>query len=110
MIVVCVVSTLFSLIVIRKYIESRWGKCKNFNLDGKVAIVTGANSGIGLEIAKELALKNAQVILACRTIEKAQDTCKLLKSKLKTEPRLVRQFYLYIMAIKLISFIFNICS
>ena len=40
---------------------------------GKTAIVTGANSGIGREIARELARKGARVILACRDGEKAQE-------------------------------------
>jgi NAD(P)-dependent dehydrogenase (short-subunit alcohol dehydrogenase family) len=41
-------------------------------LTGKVIIVTGANSGIGFESAKEFARKGAQTILACRSMEKAQ--------------------------------------
>ena len=40
---------------------------------GKIAIVTGANSGIGREIARELARKGARVILACRDGDKAQE-------------------------------------
>jgi NAD(P)-dependent dehydrogenase (short-subunit alcohol dehydrogenase family) len=39
---------------------------------GKVAIVTGANSGIGYDTARELAKKNATVIMACRNTEKGQ--------------------------------------
>ena len=38
---------------------------------GRVAIVTGANSGIGYETALSLAQKDIQVILACRNMEKA---------------------------------------
>jgi NAD(P)-dependent dehydrogenase (short-subunit alcohol dehydrogenase family) len=37
---------------------------------GKVAIVTGGNSGLGLETVKALAAKGAQVVLACRDIGK----------------------------------------
>ena len=36
------------------------------DLTGKIAIVTGANTGIGLETARVLASKGATVILACR--------------------------------------------
>ncbi|KAJ1306376.1 hypothetical protein OPQ81_007382 [Rhizoctonia solani] len=42
------------------------------DLYGKVAIVTGANSGVGFETAKSLAAMGAQVILACRNEAKAK--------------------------------------
>lgn len=43
-----------------------------FKLNGKVALVTGANSGIGAVTAKELALQGYHVFLACRDADKAQ--------------------------------------
>jgi NAD(P)-dependent dehydrogenase (short-subunit alcohol dehydrogenase family) len=39
---------------------------------GRVALVTGANTGIGYEAARVLAGKNARVLLACRSDEKAK--------------------------------------
>ncbi|MEJ2447628.1 MAG: oxidoreductase [Anaerolineales bacterium] len=42
------------------------------DLSGKVVIVTGANSGIGLEASRELARKGAEVVMACRNQGKAE--------------------------------------
>lgn len=42
-------------------------------LTGKVAIVTGASSGIGTAIAKELANAGAKVVLAARNKEKLKN-------------------------------------
>ncbi|CAG8453922.1 10932_t:CDS:2 [Diversispora eburnea] len=42
------------------------------DLQGKIAIVTGANTGIGFIVAQELARKNAHVFLACRNQTKSE--------------------------------------
>ncbi len=52
--------------------NSQWTKENIPDQTGKIAIVTGANSGIGFETAKALAAKNATVIMACRNPSKAQ--------------------------------------
>jgi NAD(P)-dependent dehydrogenase (short-subunit alcohol dehydrogenase family) len=41
-------------------------------LQGRVALVTGANTGIGLVTARELAAQGAHVFVACRSAERAQ--------------------------------------
>ncbi|CAF4398471.1 unnamed protein product, partial [Rotaria magnacalcarata] len=42
------------------------------DLTNKTAIVTGANTGIGFEIARSLAKHGCQVILACRNMAKGE--------------------------------------
>ena len=41
------------------------------DLSGKVAIITGGNTGIGYETAKALAAMGAHTIIACRSEERA---------------------------------------
>ncbi|KAL1915562.1 uncharacterized protein VTP21DRAFT_6686 [Calcarisporiella thermophila] len=47
---------------------------------GRVIVITGANTGLGLVCAQELAKKNAHVILACRSKEKTQPVVDQIKS------------------------------
>lgn len=67
---------------------SRWTAENIPDLIGKVAIVTGANSGIGYEMARTLARKQATVILACRNQDKGDAAVRRISQesvKAKTE-------------------------
>lgn len=41
-------------------------------MSGKTVLVTGANSGLGLETTRGLAAAGAEVVMACRSLDKAQ--------------------------------------
>ncbi|HEU4536984.1 MAG TPA: oxidoreductase, partial [Polyangiaceae bacterium] len=47
---------------------------------GRVAVVTGANSGLGFETAKVLAARGARVVLACRSPERAEGALASLRA------------------------------
>ena len=52
---------------------SKWSIDQEPSQLGKVAIVTGANSGIGYEVTIGLLKKDFEVIMACRNIQKARE-------------------------------------
>ncbi len=45
-----------------------------FRLDGKVAVVTGASSGLGVDFARGLAEAGADVVIAARRVERLEET------------------------------------
>nr|XP_014101274.2 retinol dehydrogenase 14 [Bactrocera oleae] len=64
-----IVATLLS---IRFYLRITAGRCFTENkMEGKTVIITGANSGIGKETARDLAKRGARIIMACRNLETA---------------------------------------
>lgn len=60
-------------------INLKWNTSSIPNQQGKVYIITGANTGIGYAAAKTLAAKNARVYMASRNRDKQQKACEDIK-------------------------------
>ena len=54
---------------------------KNTKIPNKVAIITGANTGIGKENAIDLAKRGAKVYIACRDIKRGEEALKEIKER-----------------------------
>lgn len=76
--------------------NKNWTPADAPSLEGKRALVTGANTGLGFETTKELAAKGAEVIMACRNIHKANEA----KTKIQQE---IPEARLFVMEIDLAS-------
>jgi NAD(P)-dependent dehydrogenase (short-subunit alcohol dehydrogenase family) len=68
--------------LIRKLREYQWGWVRNnASLKGKIFIITGANTGLGYETALALTKRQATVIMACRSLDRANEA----KDKIRRE-------------------------
>ena len=77
------------------YLIRKWaagGVCTSkARLDGKTVIITGANTGIGLETAVDLAKRNARVILACRSVERGEKAAVEVRKRSSNDNVVFRQ-------------------
>lgn len=65
-------ATVALVYIIRRIRVWQWGHIRNrYSLAGKTYIVTGANTGLGFETTRALVKHDATVIMACRSIERA---------------------------------------
>ncbi|XP_029935533.1 retinol dehydrogenase 12 [Myripristis murdjan] len=74
---------------IRSLFYSKWSS--DVRLDGRTAIVTGANTGIGKETAKDLAGRGARVIMACRDTVKGEQAARDIMREVKGAKVVARQ-------------------
>jgi len=61
--------------------NTRWTLAHMPRLDGRIAVVTGANSGLGLETAIALATVGARVVMACRDPQRAAPALEALRAR-----------------------------
>ncbi|XP_053458407.1 retinol dehydrogenase 12 isoform X3 [Nycticebus coucang] len=75
---------------IRKFFAS--GVCQtSVQIPGKVVVITGANTGIGKETARELARRGARVYIACRDVLKGESAASEIRADTKNSQVLVRK-------------------
>ncbi len=68
----------------------RWSNADIPDLGGRTAVVTGANAGLGLEIARSLAANGARVVMACRNQAKAEAAAEEIRAGAPRGPVEVR--------------------
>src|SRR5215207_10694961 len=60
---------------------TKWTTADIPNQTGRVAVVTGANTGLGYETASALAAKGARVVLAVRNVDKGEAAATLISQR-----------------------------
>ncbi|XP_011180062.2 retinol dehydrogenase 12 isoform X2 [Zeugodacus cucurbitae] len=71
------------VVILIKWLMQGGKYVKNTTANGKVVIITGANSGIGAETALDMAKRGARVYMACRDMAK----CERVRQRIISETR-----------------------
>ena len=73
------------------FIENRRAIQKNStaSLSGKVCVVSGSTSGVGLEAVKRLARGNAHIVMVCRNLDKAENIRKEIMTQSQVQVDIV---------------------
>jgi NAD(P)-dependent dehydrogenase (short-subunit alcohol dehydrogenase family) len=58
-----------------------WTAAEIPDQSGRTAVVTGANSGLGFNVALELARRGARVVLACRDVDRAEESANRVRAQ-----------------------------
>jgi NAD(P)-dependent dehydrogenase (short-subunit alcohol dehydrogenase family) len=66
-------------------VECQLRKAVDSSADGLIACVTGANSGIGLELAKRLAVSGVRVVMVCRNKSRGEEAVAEVKATARAE-------------------------
>src|SRR3984957_8923959 len=59
---------------------TKWTAADIPDQSGRVAVVTGANSGLGLVTARELSRAGAKVVVACRNVDKGAEALSSIRA------------------------------
>ena len=76
------VSVFFSIFILWARLRNVGAVCvSKGNMKGKLVVITGATSGIGLDTAFHLALRGAKIVIGCRNLKKGFKVAKDLRNQ-----------------------------
>ncbi|XP_012677185.2 retinol dehydrogenase 13 [Clupea harengus] len=73
--------TVFGCVVLLKNHVSGGACPSKVKIPGKTVVITGANTGIGKETARELARRGGRIIMGCRDMEKCEAAAREIRGK-----------------------------